>query len=246
MTLGIMQSYFFPYLGYFSLIDAVDKMMLYEHVTYRKRTWVNRNRLLNKGTGEPTFITVPVSGIYSNILMRDVQIDQTSGWQKSIKNFLLFNYRKAEYFEEIFQFVSDLLKDNSTSSLHEMNASIIIAISVKLGLTTDITYKHDQYLDLEQKLMSEDDREIPIKLQRIASVCHEEGASIYINPSGGQDLYDPEMFYKLGISLKFILPDSFLYSQFGKYEVPNLSIIDCLMHKGWIDTREAIRKYDFK
>jgi hypothetical protein len=37
MKLGIMQPYFLPYIGYFQLISAVDKYVLYDDVKLYKR-----------------------------------------------------------------------------------------------------------------------------------------------------------------------------------------------------------------
>ncbi|MDX9930187.1 MAG: WbqC family protein, partial [Bacteroidales bacterium] len=38
-----MQPYIFPYLGYFQLIQSVDRFVLYDDVNYVKGGWVNRN-----------------------------------------------------------------------------------------------------------------------------------------------------------------------------------------------------------
>ena len=44
-----MQPYFLPYVGYFQLIEAVDLFVVYDHIKYTKKGWINRNRLLNGG-----------------------------------------------------------------------------------------------------------------------------------------------------------------------------------------------------
>ena len=44
-----MQPYFFPYIGYFQLINAVDKFVFYDDVNYIKSGWINRNNVLQKG-----------------------------------------------------------------------------------------------------------------------------------------------------------------------------------------------------
>lgn len=43
MKIGIMQAYLFPYRGYFDLIQAVDKFVIYDDVQYIKGGWINRN-----------------------------------------------------------------------------------------------------------------------------------------------------------------------------------------------------------
>jgi WbqC-like protein family len=58
MKLAIMQPYFFPYIGYFQLIAAVDVFVVYDDVQFIKNGWINRNRiLLNKSA---SWITLPV------------------------------------------------------------------------------------------------------------------------------------------------------------------------------------------
>ena len=49
MKVAIMQPYFFPYIGYFQLINAVDKFVIYDNIEYTKKGWINRNRILKEG-----------------------------------------------------------------------------------------------------------------------------------------------------------------------------------------------------
>ena len=49
MKLAIMQPYIFPYLGYFQLLGAVDKFVVYDNIQYTKKGWINRNRILHNG-----------------------------------------------------------------------------------------------------------------------------------------------------------------------------------------------------
>ena len=44
---GIMQPYFFPYLGYFQLISSVDTYVNLDHVSFMKRSYMTRNKLKN-------------------------------------------------------------------------------------------------------------------------------------------------------------------------------------------------------
>ena len=49
MRVAIMQPYFFPYIGYFQLIGAVDLFIVYDNIKYTKKGWINRNRMLQDG-----------------------------------------------------------------------------------------------------------------------------------------------------------------------------------------------------
>ena len=48
MKVAIMQPYFFPYIGYFQLINAVDIFVIYDDVNFIKQSWITRNRILLK------------------------------------------------------------------------------------------------------------------------------------------------------------------------------------------------------
>ena len=49
MKIGIMQPYFFPYIGYWQLLNLVDEYVIYDDVNYIKRGWINRNNILLYG-----------------------------------------------------------------------------------------------------------------------------------------------------------------------------------------------------
>ena len=60
MKLGIMQPYFFPYIGYWQLIKNVDKYVVYDDVNYIKGGWINRNNFLING--QKKLVTIQLNG----------------------------------------------------------------------------------------------------------------------------------------------------------------------------------------
>ncbi len=50
MILGIMQPYFFPYIGYWQLMNAVDEYIIADNVNYIKNGYINRNNILINGS----------------------------------------------------------------------------------------------------------------------------------------------------------------------------------------------------
>jgi len=51
MILGIMQPYFFPYIGYFALMRVTEQWIVFDTPQYIRKGWINRNRVLSKGQG---------------------------------------------------------------------------------------------------------------------------------------------------------------------------------------------------
>ena len=167
---------------------------------------------------------------------------------------IYFNYKASKYFVEIYPFFEKLL-NKSFDYLFEWNAYTIIEIARFIGITTPIEFDYrNKYPDLEIKLSNVEKGDYngfefmqntrPIKkVARIIAICKKEGAETYINALGGMDLYDKNEFASYGIDIKFIKTDEIIYQQFSKEFVPNLSIIDVLMHNGREGAMKLIKKY---
>ena len=241
MTLGIMQAYFFPYFGYFQLIHAADVFRLYEHVSFRKRSWMTRNYITNKGTGKPIFIKLPIRKSSSYKAINDILVDNSSDWQAVILNLLYYNYKKAPYFEKTFTMVEDLLR-SPVAKLHDFNTQSIRTICEVLDIETEIISAHD--LTTEQNLKKTVEySKASVRTERILGLCSQTGADQYINPPGGRSLYKQEDFATRGVELRFIYPGSLAYAQYSKPDTQTLSIIDVLMHVETAELKLALNNY---
>ena len=246
-----MQPYLFPYIGYFQLINAVDKIILYDNLNFIKEAWVNRNRILVKNVG-PMWISVPLVQKSSNAKISDICIDSNQNWQDKMKKSLELNYRKAPMFETIFPMVSNII-DNKTQKLSEFNAYSIQKISDYIGLKACITQNSDDYLFIEEglnKLELEnhykkiDNLDIDKKNLRIFEICNYEKADVFINPIGGKKMYSKELFLKNDIELRFVSTDFIRYNQFGAEYFPSLSIIDIMMFNRVGDIEKILNAYE--
>lgn len=243
MKLAIMQSYFFPYIGYFQLINSVDTFILYGHVSFVKKSWITRNRILDKGKAVPVYINVPVIGKSSNKLIKDVSIDNNSKLKKKLLDLLYFNYKKAEHFNEIYPFLKELIATNE-DNLHTYNSKNIIKICDLLDIKTNIIFEEQEAesIELELQIDTEIDKE-NIKSERVIKLCRKHYATTYINPIGGTELYEKKYFRNNNIDLFFVKTEDYEYQQFNNMFSPHLSIVDMLMHIGVKRTKEYIKKY---
>src|SRR5689334_20433966 len=98
MKIAIMQPYFFPYLGYFQLINAVDKFISFDDVNFINRGWINRNRILVNGNA--MMITVPLTDSSQNKKINEISIVDDKWRNKTLKS-IEFNYKKAPQFSVI-------------------------------------------------------------------------------------------------------------------------------------------------
>ena len=100
MRLGIMQPYFFPYIGYISLIKNVDKFILLDDVQFIRHGWIERNRIL-KPTGGWQYISVPLEKHGQKIAIKDIKINNSQQWKSKIISQLTY-YKKAPYYRKCF------------------------------------------------------------------------------------------------------------------------------------------------
>lgn len=243
MNIGIMQSYFFPYIGYFQLIDSVDTFIIYEYVSFRKKSWVTRNRILDKGKDTPIYINVPVFGKSSNKLMKEINIGRDDEWKKKLLKLIHFNYKKAKHYNEIYPFLEDLIS-TSEDNLHDYNSKAISKICTLLNIKTNIIHENTLGENLELELQRDSEIiESNTKSERIIRLCEKYNATTYVNPIGGVELYDKKYFQERNTGLCFVNTEEYSYQQFGDNFTPHLSIIDMLMHAGVDETKKNIKKY---
>jgi hypothetical protein len=218
MTLAIIQPYLFPYIGYFQLIHAADKMLWFDDVNYIKRGWVNRNRILVNG--KEFLFTVPIDNASSLRLMKDTAIDQTRYdlWKKKYFETLRLAYSKAPFYKQCIDMITGVFNE-SPASICELSISSLVRTSeyLELNVLNDRTSRLYQDVQLKGQ-------------DRILQICKDEKATHYVNPIGGTELYSKSVFSENGINLSFIKTKEITYPQFNQHEhVPFLSIIDVMM-----------------
>lgn len=241
MKLAIMQPYFMPYIGYFQTMVAVDKYLLYDKVAFIKKGWINRNRIYIQNVGTQ-FITIPLKNKSSFTNISDVQIDNTTDWRSKMLNLIYYNYKRSLFFDVVYPLMENSIKQSS-ELISEYNFVVLNEIATFLDINTPIELCTDpMYEGIEEQLAKYDDSLLR-KYDRIKFICQANNADNYINPIGGQNLYDKQMFAQDGITLSFVQTQVVPYSQFAPEFIPNLSIIDVLMHNGKEGTKQLLNAY---
>lgn len=232
MKLAIMQPYFLPYIGYFQLINAVDRFVFYNDVAFIKQGWINRNRILSNNAA--IFFTVPLSGAGSHVLIKNVEINQEffHGWRHKFLKTVDQNYRKAPYHKIILPLIESVISFD-TNKISDFSIFSIKAISTYLAIKTDIVESSTAYNN--DHLRSVD---------RVIDICSKEDAKTYVNASGGSAIYSRDQFASHGIALKFLNSHDIYYKQYNSAFVPWLSIIDVLMFNSPETIHRFLNEYD--
>jgi hypothetical protein len=226
MKLAIMQPYFMPYIGYFQLINSVDKFVIYDNIQYTKKGWINRNRILVNEKDQLITLPIKKDSDYLNVVEREL----SESWGKDknkMLNVIKSSYNKAPYFQETFELISKCL-NNPEVNLFRFIYDSIVLINAHLEIKTPIIISSE--VNIDHTLKSQD---------KVLSLCKEQNADVYINSIGGIELYDKEVFKQNNIKLNFIKSNPIQYKQFNNEFVSWLSIIDVMM----FNSKEQIKEY---
>lgn len=229
MIAAIMQPYFFPYIGYFQLMSAVDVFVLFDDVQYIDRGWVNRN--LIRANGRTTWLTLPVRKASRElpINQREYLLADDAATQH-IEHQLQASYAKAPFFEEVMPVVTALLACGE-ANVAAFNARLLTELARRLGISC--RFETSSRIGKAHGLKGQ---------ARVIDLCKRIGADHYINPIGGMDLYDRESFDRVRIGLSFLrttVPAAEL-AEGPQY----LSIIDGLMHASFAGERVLLPQYE--
>ena len=227
MKVGIMQPYFFPYIGYFQLINSVDTFVIYDDVNYIKQGWINRNKMLLKN--KEHLFTLNLANASSFKLINEIEIKNNNG--KLLKT-IDQTYKKAPFFHESFAVVEEILTFKEAKLADFLENSIRKLTSI-LCIQTNIVVSSNVEKDISKK-----------GIDKVIDICKALNASIYINAIGGQDLYSKEAFAQNQINLKFIKSHPINYPQFNNEFVPWLSIIDFMMFNSKNEIKKMLNEYE--
>lgn len=227
MIVAIMQPYFFPYIGYFQLMRAVDTFVFYDDAQYMKGGWINRNRILLDH--QPSWLTLPVKHDSRTVSInrRSYLLDKGT---EPVKGKLQSAYAKTSAFKDVFSFVNDIL-DFDDSNVAAFNINLLCKTSQRLGI--DCNFISSSRIEQPDGLRGE---------AKVIRLCKTLGADHYINPIGGVELYDPQDFAAAGLKLSFlrtmVAPISLRDGE------AHLSVIDTAMRTGWGGVRAQLDQYE--
>lgn len=221
MKVGIIQSNFIPWRGYFDFIDEVDLFIYYDDMQFTKNDWRNRNLIKTmKGTA---WVTVPVIYDKLNKLICDTEIDYSRDWISKAIGTIHNNYHKASYYKLYANNLFTLFKSRFRT-ISELNININNWIIKILGIETKIRMSHEF-------------KPVGRKTDRIIDILTKAGADTYLSGPSAKKYLEKEKFLKSGIKLEYKSYDYLEYRQlFNNYE-PNVTILDLIFNTG-INNRE--------
>lgn len=229
MKIAIMQPYFVPYIGYWQLMNAVDKYVIYDDVNYIKHGWINRNRILING--QATYFHLPIIGGSHNKPIYQVRINHEERFIRKNLYTIECAYKKAPFFESVYPLMKKILYCDQNTVSEYIKESFYVICNY-LGITTELIVSST--IDKELNLKGQD---------KVISICKILGATEYYNTFGGMDLYSFSAFKENGIKLKFIKVGDIKYKQYGNKFLSDLSIIDVMMFNSKEEIWKILNNY---
>ncbi|MHA8065092.1 WbqC family protein [Aquirufa sp. ROCK2-A2] len=233
MSVAIMQPYFFPYLGYFQLVQSVDDFVFYDDVMFIKKGWINRNQILMQD--KAFLFTIPLFKQSQNKTIRE----STISWGNEFPNKWLVQlqsaYKKAPHYDAVRSLIDDILQ-GKPESIADLAISSIVKTMAYLGIEKRY-YKSSELGVLDANWD---------KADRLIEITKFLGSDHYINAKNGQSLYDKSYFENKSCQLQFLNPTLPVYQQGNLKEgqfVAGLSMIDVLMWNNVSECRNLIDSY---
>ena len=192
MRLGIMQPYFFPYLGHFALIANVDAWIVFDATQYTPKTWINRNRVLHPTSGA-TWVSVPLKNSSISIRIREARILDVAAAAKSTLGKLSHYRHKAPQVRQVEEIVkATFAAVGADDSLVALDVAGLDTVCAYLGVP------------FRRSICSQMNLCLPSQLgpgEWALEIASRVGATTYVNPFGGRELFSVEEFEKRGLTL---------------------------------------------
>jgi hypothetical protein len=216
MKVGVIQSNFLPWRGYFDFIREVDLFIIHDDLQYTKGDWRNRNKI--KTARGLEWITVPVNYKNTSQLIEETTIDYSTQWAQKMLNRIKDAYRRAPHFDLYFAELSAALLEPA-ATISDLNMRLIHWACGHLQINTPIK-------------SSGEFNPQGTKTERLIGMLTKANATTYLSGPAAQAYLIPEMFESAGVQLEY---KKYNYAEYHQLYPPfenYISVIDLFFMMG--------------
>jgi hypothetical protein len=216
MRVGVIQSNYVPWRGYFDFIREVDVFVIHDDLQFTKGDWRNRN-LLKTAQGTH-WMTVPVHYRHTAQLICDTRVDYSRNWQRQHRNLIMANLGSAPYLPDVLSLIHDSFEARH-ETISGLNVALIKAVCRYLGIVTPIRHSSEFRLG-------------GTKTTRLIELLTAMRATTYVSGPSARSYLDESTFREARIRLEYKRYDYPEYPQlFGKFD-GRVSILDLIANCG--------------
>lgn len=219
-TVAIMAPTFLPWAGYFNMIKNSDIFIFLDDIQYKKRSWQQRNRIVEFSKNDYQWLTVPVKSknkYYQKF--KDVEIDLEDKNYNKISKIIKFNYQSLPYFKDLFIDIESILEKKN---------------KFLINLNVELIKKICNFLKIEKKFLFSSSFNLNSKKsQLLFDLTKAVDGSIYLSAPGSAIFFkDHNPFAQSNIKLKYHEYVCKEYNQRTKNFLSHCSIIDMIFNIG--------------
>ena len=216
MRVGVIQSAYIPWRGYFDFIASVDAFVIHDDIQYTKGDWRNRNKIKTPQGVE--WLSVPVSYKSQAQLIIDTQISSASSWKNKHLERFEHNYSKSPFLSEAKELIANGISMH-ISTISQLNINLIRSISSYLNINTPIILSSELHLK-------------GTKTDRLIDLLKKMNATCYLSGPRGDAYLEKEKFQKNGIRLEYKTYDYAAYPQLWGEFVAEVTVLDLIANCG--------------
>lgn len=215
---GIIQSSYIPWKGYFDIIRSVDHFVLFDDAQYTRRDWRNRNQI--KTPRGLAWLTIPVKskGLYTAPI-RAIETE-SADWPRTHWAAICRNYGRAPHFERVGAAIEQLFISCTHCRLSDVNRLFIDGLCGLLGIRTPISWSWEYAL-------------VPGRSERLLGICQQLGAERYLSGPSASSYLDEDLFRRAGVRIEYANYEG--YPEYPQLYPPfesRVSVIDLLLNVG--------------
>jgi len=186
MRVGMIQSNYLPWRGYFDFIASCDVFVFHDDLQYTKQDWRNRNKV--KMPGGTQWITVPVRNVTTDTAIDRAEIDNSVAWIYRHAQALEGSLGGAPFYRDASALFAEITTRFKT--IAELNQALIRSLCLYLGVTT--TLINARSLGCIGK-----------KTEKILAICRVLGATSYLSGPAARQYLDVDLLNRNGIEVEW-------------------------------------------
>ena len=229
MIVSIHQPSYFPWLGLLDKIHKSDKFILLDTVQLNDSAFQSRNIFLNH-RGEVEYLTIPiVKKEYQSKSIRELKVVDKR-WQKKHHGFLIANYKKHLFFDEVYPIIESIYTKEYTFLVDILVDSMEMSYNL-FDIKTEVILASS--LEIDNSLTKDD-----LVVEQLKKV----NAGTYLSGTGAKVYQDEKKFQKENILLEYQSLSHPHYEQknANKFEL-GLSALDIVFNLGKKESKKLLK-----
>ena len=187
MKVGIIQSSYIPWRGYFDFINSVDLFIVYDDIPFgSKGSWRHRNQVKTKSGLK--WVSVPVKSKRELPIDR-VLICEDISWQMNHRGLLKDSLQSSPFFEDTICLWEECITGRE-ATISQLNIKLIKTICAYLKITTPIVMSRDYQVEGS-------------KTERLIQLLKKVGATTYLSGPTAKGYIDEKLFREHKIRLEY-------------------------------------------